>query len=269
MPDFTLICLSHLRWDFVFQRPQHLMSRCSAERPVIFFEEPHFDAESPRLELHRRERGVTLAVPHLPAGIPEELSRRLQQLLLDGLLQQERCSRYTLWYYTPMAMAFTRHLAPQATVYDCMDELSLFASAHPDLLPFERELLERADLVFTGGQSLYEAKRDRHPQVHAFPSSVDVAHFAQARRRQPEPADQGRSSAPAGGLLRRPRRAAGRSAPGEPGGPERVPRFDPEFFRRVNSQPAAIELEARGSRVLPFERRNAGREAAEAVSLTG
>jgi hypothetical protein len=36
----TLICFSHLRWDFVFQRPQHLMSRFAAEMPVIYWEEP-------------------------------------------------------------------------------------------------------------------------------------------------------------------------------------------------------------------------------------
>jgi glycosyltransferase involved in cell wall biosynthesis len=71
-----------------------------------------------------------------------------------------------------------------------MDELSSFAFAPPELAARERSLLDRADLVFTGGQSLYEAKRTRHPRVHAFPSSVDVPHFAKAREPQAEPHDQ-------------------------------------------------------------------------------
>jgi UDP-galactopyranose mutase len=95
-----------------------------------------------------------------------------------------------LWYYTPMAMPFTRHLTPLATVYDCMDELSAFAGAPPALRAREVDLLARADLVFTGGQSLYESKRGCHPSVHAFPSSVDVAHFARARAPQADPPDQ-------------------------------------------------------------------------------
>ena len=48
----------------------------------------------------------------------------------------------------------------------------------------------RADLVFTGGYSLYEAKRSRHSSVHPFPSSVDLAHFVEGPRRNREPAEQ-------------------------------------------------------------------------------
>jgi UDP-galactopyranose mutase len=99
-------------------------------------------------------------------------------------------AEYVLWYYTPMALGFSHGLEPSAVVYDCMDELSLFRGAPPSLLDRERRLLELADLVFTGGQSLYEAKRDRHPDAHAFPSSIDAAHFAQARAISDDPADQ-------------------------------------------------------------------------------
>jgi UDP-galactopyranose mutase len=106
------------------------------------------------------------------------------------LFAQQEIRKYICWYYTPMALAFTRHLEPMAVVYDCMDELSAFKGASPVLKEREAELFGRADLVFIGGQSLYEAKRDQHENVYAFPSSVEVAHFAQARTNQEEPADQ-------------------------------------------------------------------------------
>jgi UDP-galactopyranose mutase len=189
LPD--LVCLSHLRWNFVFQRPQHLLSRFARERRVFFFEEPVYDRKQPRLHVTRSPEGVWVAVPHLPEGLDEHQALAMQRALLDELLARHDVRRYVSWYYTPMALPFTRHLEPWAVAYDCMDELSAFRGAPPALLHREAELLERADVVFTGGQSLYEAKRDRHPSVHAFPSSVDVAHFATARRLLQEPADQG------------------------------------------------------------------------------
>jgi UDP-galactopyranose mutase len=188
LPD--LVCFSHLRWNFVFQRPQHLLSRFARERRVFFFEEPVFDRKQPRLQVTRSPEGVWVAVPHLPEGLDEQTVVAMQRALLDELLTRHTVNRYVSWYYTPMALPFTRHLEPRAVAYDCMDELSAFRGAPPAMLRNEAELLERADLVFTGGQSLYEAKRDRHPSVHAFPSSVDVAHFATARRPMREPEDQ-------------------------------------------------------------------------------
>ncbi|WP_257454491.1 glycosyltransferase family 1 protein [Archangium lipolyticum] len=187
-PD--LVCLSHLRWNFVFQRPQHLLSRFARERRVFFFEEPIYDRKQPRLQVTRSLEGVWVAVPHLPEGLDEQRVVAMQRAMLDELLARHAVHRYVSWYYTPMALPFTRHLEPRAVAYDCMDELSAFRGAPPALLRHEVELLERADLVFTGGQSLYEAKRDRHPCVHAFPSSVDVAHFATARRPLKDPEDQ-------------------------------------------------------------------------------
>jgi glycosyltransferase involved in cell wall biosynthesis len=185
-----LICFSHLRWNFVFQRPQHLLTRCARERRVFFFEEPILDAEIPRLELSRDSSGVVVAVPHLPAGLaPQTLQRELRQLL-DGMMVGQRVTRYILWYYTPMSLGFSNHLRPAALVYDCMDELSGFAGAPSGLRDAEQQLLSAADVVFTGGQSLYESKRHMHANVHAFPSSVDVAHFARARNAPRDPADQ-------------------------------------------------------------------------------
>lgn len=179
----VLLCLSHLRWDFVHQRPQHLLSRAAADRQVIFFEEPEFEPiDTPRLDVRNHTDGVTIAVPRLPHGLPPGQVARAQRRLLDALLADARPKRLIAWYYTPFALTFTRQLRPALTVYDNMDELSAFRGASPRLLRLERDLFRRADLVFTGGQSLFEAKRDRHPNMHAFPSSIDFSHFARARR---------------------------------------------------------------------------------------
>ena len=187
-PD--LICLSHLRWRFVFQRPQHLMTRCAQERRVFFIEEPIFEPGIvPRLQVER-DGAVRVATPHLPAAASVAEARRQQRVLLDDLLGREGVTSYLLWYYTPMALPFTTHLEPVAVVYDCMDELSAFKNAPPELKELEAQLLERADLVLTGGHSLYEAKRHQHPNIHPFPSSVDVEHFGRARRVKEDPADQ-------------------------------------------------------------------------------
>lgn len=188
-PD--LVCLSHLRWNFVYQRPQHLLSRYAQTQRIFFIEEPIFQPSiQVRLEISNPETGVWVIVPHLPEGMSEETISATQRSLIDDLLAEQNIQQYICWYYTPMAIAFTRHLKPLAVVYDCMDELSAFKGASPVMKQREAELFGRADLVFTGGQSLYESKRDYHPNVYAFPSSVDVPHFAQARTFTTDPADQ-------------------------------------------------------------------------------
>lgn len=192
--NFDLVCLSHLRWDFVYQRPQHLLGRAArAGNRVFFFEEPIFDSDEARLDTSPRDEGVIVIVPHLPHGLSAEETNRTLARLLDEMLAAHGIDGFALWYYTPMALAYSSHLRPQVTIYDCMDELSMFKGASPELRDFENKLFERADLVFTGGQSLYEAKCEQHPEhgaVHCFPSSVDVAHFAIARGHVEEPADQ-------------------------------------------------------------------------------
>jgi glycosyltransferase involved in cell wall biosynthesis len=193
----ALICLSHLRWNFVYQRPQHLMSRFARSMSVFFIEEPLLEPNArPRLDLRIDPSGVTVGVPVLPAGIGEEERDAELADLLDGVVERLADRRIILWFYTPMALSFAAHLRPALTVYDCMDELSAFKDAPAGLLRREEELLRRADLVFTGGQSLYQAKRHRHGSVHAFPSSVDVAHFARARRPSPLALDQDRLPRP-------------------------------------------------------------------------
>lgn len=185
------VALSHLRWDFVYQRPQHLLSRCSREHRVFFWEEPEYrDGIEPHVKVSEREYKLLVAVPQLPTGIAQEANFACQAKMLDEMMSAHSIQEFVLWYYTPMAMNFTRHLEAAAVVYDCMDELSAFRGAPPGLRSAERELFARADLVFTGGQSLYESKRSQHPAVHLFPSSIDAKHFASARSPQPDPADQ-------------------------------------------------------------------------------
>jgi UDP-galactopyranose mutase len=190
--NYDLVCFSHLRWDFVYQRPQHLLSRFARTRRVFFIEEPlALSADEAHLELTQRADGLTVAVPRLPAGISACQADELQASLVEELFAAAGIRRFVLWYYTPMALGATGGLPPAlAIVYDCMDELSAFRGAPPELVLREAELFQRADLVFTGGQSLYEAKRRQHPTTHLFPSSVDVAHFARSRTPQVEPADQ-------------------------------------------------------------------------------
>ena len=200
-----LICFSHLRWHFVTQRPQHILSLASRDRRVFYWEEPiwHQPGELPfandhqlgkKLEIIRELPTLWVLRPHLTWGIDFEQGQR--DLLAD-FLEEFAVLRYSSWYYTPMAFGFSAHLAPDIVVYDCMDELKNFLNPPPLLAKLELRLLARADVVFTGGVSLYEAKRTQHANVHAFPSSIDVAHFAQAKLDSlPPPLDQATLSHP-------------------------------------------------------------------------
>ena len=185
------LVLSHLRWNFVYQRPQHLLARCAKENRVWFWEEPEYsEGAQPSVDVKNFEPNLTVIVPQLPAGLSDSENFALQRELIHEFLESNRVSDPVLWYYTPMARNFTRELDSSAIVYDCMDELSAFRGAPPGLRAAETELLSGADLVFTGGPSLYQLKRTHHPSVHCFPSSIDFQHFAQARTASQEPGDQ-------------------------------------------------------------------------------
>jgi len=184
-PD--LVCFSHLRWNFVYQRPQHLLSRFAAQRRVFYVEEPMFIEGKSHLKHSRGNSSVDLVVPHLQHG--DDAAETLKTLI-DDFFQENQIHTYAVWYYTPMQLPWTKHLKPAAVVYDCMDELSAFKGAPPELKERELELMQWADLVFTGGHSLYEAKQDQHRNIYAFPSSIDAPHFARARTITVEPEDQ-------------------------------------------------------------------------------
>lgn len=186
MPKNDLLCLAQLRWAFTYQRPNHLMARFARERRVFYLEEPiYVDGGPARIVGHEQLPNLTVLVPHVPRGTGAE---ELGEVLRD-VLQRHGCIDPVQWVYTPMMLPLLRGLPRSVVVYDCMDELSMFRNAPPEMKQRETELLEAADLVFTGGHSLYEAKRALHPRVYAFPSSVDVDHFRLPRGATP-PGDQ-------------------------------------------------------------------------------
>jgi UDP-galactopyranose mutase len=186
-----LVCLSHLRWDFVYQRPQHLMSRCARERRVFFVEEPVFRTDAlPRLNSRVDDSGVCVVVPQLPLSTDANEVPGILANLVDGMFTKCGIRDAILWYYTPLARSFTRHLPARVTIYDCMDELSLFNGAPPSIKAAEAELLAVADVVFTGGVSLYEDKPQCHANIHPVPSSIDAGHFRKSRTLVEEALDQ-------------------------------------------------------------------------------
>lgn len=183
LANAPIICFSHLRWDFVLQRPQHLMKRFGQTRQVYFFEEfIPTEHHSAYLEFHPYAGTDIVSVrPRLPRDWDEAAREAGLAQLLDLLLRLHRIVRPVLWFYSPVMFGFARHVEASAVVYDCMDELANFRFAPAGLKQLEAELMARADLVLTGGVSLFEARRHQHDNIHAFPSGVDVAHFASVR----------------------------------------------------------------------------------------
>jgi hypothetical protein len=177
----TLIVFCHLRWDFVFQRPQHLMTRLAEHYQILFVEEPIHSEGPAHLQKTAVAPNITVCRPHTPIphthGFHDDQLPTLQGLLADLVPEDERP---VVWFYTPMALPLLQGLNPSLVVYDCMDELAAFKNPPKQLLQRESALLGIADLVFTGGPSLYEAKKDRHANAHCFSSSVDAKHFRQA-----------------------------------------------------------------------------------------
>jgi glycosyltransferase involved in cell wall biosynthesis len=186
-----IIVHSHLRWDFVWQRPQQLLSRLSERHPVLFVEEPLFldDVRVPRLDLSTPEPHVHRAVPVLPADLRGDYDRSIavvRDMLRAQLTSCEELQRLfarpVQWFYTPMpAPAMIGAFDERAVVYDCMDELANFRFAPPALTDRERLLIASADVVFTGGYRLWKSKSRNHDNVHFFGCGVDVEHFARAR----------------------------------------------------------------------------------------
>ena len=187
-----IVCFSHLRWDFVYQRPNHLMARAASSRRVFYVEEPVLEDATEAPSKHARldvriAAGVRVVTPILPAGTDPADVTAMLEALLDDLLAREHIERPVLWYYTPMALSWTRHVAASARVYDCMDFLAGFRGAPAGLLALEEELVHHADVVFTGGARLHERMADRHGRAYCFPSSVDSPHFRAARKGMAEP----------------------------------------------------------------------------------
>ncbi len=178
-----LLVFSHLRWGFVFQRPQHLLTRLAPHLKVCFVEEPTRSDGPARIDAVEKADGLEVLTPHTPVEAPgfhdDQLSV-LQPLLAD-FLRERGIDDYLVWFYTPMALPLMAQLRPRAVVYDCMDELAAFKDAPRQLRQRETALMKIADLVLCGGPALYESKRASHANAHCLPSSVDAAHFAPSR----------------------------------------------------------------------------------------
>jgi glycosyltransferase involved in cell wall biosynthesis len=187
----NLICFSHLRWDFVYQRPQHLLSRFAKNANVYFFEEPIFDdGHEDTLSISPRGDNIYVIVPKFSHGKNSQEINVLLSALLDNFLSKINMDDCTFWYYTPMALSFTDKYKPKLIIYDCMDELSAFKFAPVEMVALEKKLMAKADLVFTGGHSLYEAKKQQHSNILPYPSSIEKEHFAKARVKSIEAEDQ-------------------------------------------------------------------------------
>ncbi|MBX9652853.1 FAD-dependent oxidoreductase [bacterium] len=179
-----IVVFSHLRWDFVFQRPQHILSRLSKTNPIHYIEEPIIDsAKAGTWTIRSVDPNITVYQPH--TNITEHGFHPTQIPILKKMLTEmpnlKALQNPYVWVYTPMAVELVRSLSPSMIIYDSMDALDAFNGAHPELLENENELLLDADIVFTGGRSLYHRMHQRHSNVHCFPSSVDASHFAMAK----------------------------------------------------------------------------------------
>ena len=174
----------HLRWQGVWQRPNHLLARVARDVPVIVLEEPLAGAPGEDDEdLVRELDGIVVVTPRR-AGPPSDA---LDERALATVRRLVGARRPLVWLYTPMMLALADAFPGAPLVFDKMDELAKFAHADPRIAPRERELLARADLVFTGGRSLYRTVEERTARARCYPSGVDVEHFARALDSAPHP----------------------------------------------------------------------------------
>ncbi len=197
----TLVCISHLRWDFVWQRPQHLLGRLAKQYRVIFVEEPvtNTDQKRPYLEVFpgAKAKNVTVIRLSQPAnhhhwiGHGDPTTQHIYETLLLDWLKCEGVESPIIWLYTPMAQNFIDAIPHSLLIFDAMDQLSAFAGAPPELVERERDVLARSHVVFTGGVSLFKSKQQLNPNTYLFPSGVEVEHFSRAANREnfPHPAD--------------------------------------------------------------------------------
>lgn len=187
--NYDLVCYSHLRWNFVFQRPQHLLTRFAKYMRVFYIEEPVY-GDSDYCDVTQPDENIWIVVPHLIDNLTEQDNTARRKDLLSNFFLEKAIKEYIFWYYTPMSLFVSDIFDPKLVIYDCMDELSAFKFAPARLKESETKLFKKADLVFTGGYSLYEAKKHNHNQIYPFPSSIDKEHFQQARFITSDPQDQ-------------------------------------------------------------------------------
>lgn len=180
--SYDMLVFCHLRWDYVYQRPQHLLTRLAKDYRILVVEEPVGSNGTSKKNFDVQTVHVNVDVCRPPVNSTEEIGPYLKRHL--------HCRNYQIgWFYSAAFISVLEHLEFETVVYDCMDELSLFKGASPKLIGQEESLLSAADIVYTGGKSLYESKKLKHHNVHCFPSSVDVKHFSGNSQPAAKPAD--------------------------------------------------------------------------------
>ena len=182
-PRPPLIVLSHVRWSFVTQRPQHLLTRLARHFDVYVVEEPVFADAEPALMSATHQDGVEVLTPRtkeFASGFHDSQVFAMQPLLAE-FIASRGLNEPLVWLTTPMAWPLVADLEPRAIVYDCMDDLAASTSAPPELAARENALMAMADVVLAAGPSLHNAYRGRHANLHCLPDAVDAAHFAPDR----------------------------------------------------------------------------------------
>ena len=186
--DYGIVALSHLRWSFVWQRPQQFLSRFAEKHPVLFVEEPDFnlaEGAEPKIEVTQPAPNITVVTPRLAADLrgSERVGPQMLHITREAMEKAGKTfANPLLWVYSPMESAWALGELPvRGVVYDCMDELSQFAGAPRELVDNERRLIEQADVVFCGGYELWLKKSRQHPNAHFFGCGVEYDHFAQAQ----------------------------------------------------------------------------------------
>jgi glycosyltransferase involved in cell wall biosynthesis len=167
---YDIVVFCHLRWDFVYQRPQHIISRLAKTHKILLIEEPWHRPEQEGSSLNAVTPNLHVLQPNV---------HHIEEIA--GILPQYTGKSIdTGWFYSASFVPLLDYFSFDTVVYDCMDELSLFKGAPEKLVAQEHSLMNMADIVFTGGKSLYESKVQHHDNVFCFPSSVDREHFAKA-----------------------------------------------------------------------------------------
>jgi len=169
---YDMVVFCHLRWEFVYQRPQHLISRFAKNFKILFIEEPigrDGSGESGKLTIINEN----LHVLQPKVNVIDEIADILPEYILNKSVEIG-------WFYSAAFVPLLDAFDFESIVYDCMDELTLFKGAPAELLVQEKFLIANAHIVFTGGKSLYESKKTMHGNVFCFPSSVDREHFEKA-----------------------------------------------------------------------------------------
>jgi glycosyltransferase involved in cell wall biosynthesis len=184
------VALSHLRWSFVWQRPQQFLSRFAESHPVLFIEEPDFclaEGAEPEIETTRPAANITVITPRLAHNLrgSERVGPQMLHIAREAMEKENANGAFTnplMWVYSPMESAWALGELPvRGVVYDCMDELSQFAGAPRELVENERRLIEQADVVFCGGYELWMKKSKQHANAHFFGCGVEYGHFGQAQ----------------------------------------------------------------------------------------